>query len=247
MRTTRRPSWSAPLVLCGLAQALATALLPQDLEVAVTSCTRTPPLQPLTTAPLLNDGKCVVVVAAEDQTASDLELVRFLFPAACEVAIIDKAATPCAFMPLQGITSCIGLPNVGREQHSYLHYIRSNYNALPEYIFFIPSVLTKHSRVRAVQTMLNESASMQIAPAPIRLVDGRADTLISPSKPLRRHRPRLPPRPHWLRLPPRAQPFFTRSGPAGSVAVGLGASTRRIRATGTRNCQRPCRSALDAE
>ena len=116
--------------------------------------------QPLATPPLLGGSACAVVVAAADSTASELELVRFLFPAECEIVVFDKSASPCTFMPLTGISSCLGLPNVGREQHSYLHYVRSNYDALPEYIFFVPSALSKHSRMRGVQTMLNESTSL---------------------------------------------------------------------------------------
>jgi len=107
--------------------------------------------------PMLNDEDCTVVVAAHAPNASTLALVRFLFPSECEIEVFDKATPACKFMPLAGISSCVSLPNVGKEQHTYAYYVRSTYDALPKYIFFVPGVLDKHARVHSIQVMLNET------------------------------------------------------------------------------------------
>jgi len=117
----------------------------------------TPLTEPVKTPPLLNGGKCTVIVAMYGQSTSELELMRMLFPFECDIVIFDKDTKPCSFMPLSGIKQCVGLPNVGREQHTWSYYVSQNYDKLPDYLFMVPADLPAHDRAHSVQVMLNST------------------------------------------------------------------------------------------
>ena len=51
----------------------------------------------------------------------------------------------------------VGLPNVGREQHTWSYYVSQNYDKLPDYLFMVPADLPAHDRAHSVQLMLNST------------------------------------------------------------------------------------------
>ena len=111
------------------------------------------------------DESCAVVVAhyQNDPTFDDdgnnrrsfLDDVQAAVPAACHVIVYDKSPTPCSFMPRAGIASCQALPNLGREQHTYVHYVRQNYADLPAWLVLVTSDLTRHGRAKHLVSMLD--------------------------------------------------------------------------------------------
>jgi hypothetical protein len=57
--------------------------------------------------------------------------------------------------PLHAIKSVQRLPNVGRESHTYLHHIITNYESLPELLLFLPgNSLTHPWRVNTTKELL---------------------------------------------------------------------------------------------
>ena len=102
---------------------------------------------------------CTVAVAAFGQTAAEYALLLLLLPPACKVVVYDKddPKTACSFMPFAGIDECLVLPNVGREQHTWAYYVRTNYHQLPDVSYFIPADLPAHDRAHNVQLMLNST------------------------------------------------------------------------------------------
>lgn len=158
-----------------LGAALSAALLPRYFDTALDTsnglaqngrdfCTPIEP--PLTTPPLLDGGECSVIVAMYGQTKSEIELMRRLIPSQCDIILYDKddVNEPCSIMPLSGISKCIPLPNVGREQHTWAYHVSMHYEDLPDYLFMIPADLPAHDRAHSVQVMLNSTIFNQTRP-----------------------------------------------------------------------------------
>mmetsp|Transcript_20879 Transcript_20879/g.36829 ORF Transcript_20879/g.36829 Transcript_20879/m.36829 type:complete len:339 (+) Transcript_20879:31-1047(+) len=135
--------------------AVATALAPNGNKF----CTRLE--TPVDAPPYLGTGAnptCVAVVAAYAQTKEELILLRLLIPPACSIVVYDKTDdAPCGFMPLAGVNHCISLPNVGREQHTFSHFVRTHYWTLPDVMFFTPADIAAHDRAHQIQLMLNST------------------------------------------------------------------------------------------
>lgn len=55
----------------------------------------------------------------------------------------------------EGVTVCRSLPNTGREQGAFVRYVLDFYDALPDTIYFVPTPLDKHDRLRRFLKMLD--------------------------------------------------------------------------------------------
>lgn len=71
-----------------------------------------------------------------------------------ELVVYDKCNF-CAHVP-DGVY-CRPLPNVGREGHTFLHFVILHYERLPHELIFIPSVLGKYERSSRFQHLLEDS------------------------------------------------------------------------------------------
>ena len=81
--------------------------------------------------PALIDETHEIVVARYKE---DIRWTRFM-PA--KVIIYNKGGVPLNYNNRRGNISIIDLQNVGREGHTYLHYIRTRYETLPEMVSFV--------------------------------------------------------------------------------------------------------------
>ena len=98
---------------------------------------------------------------ADNSNAEGVLLVRALIPEGCRLFVYDKgrsynssnSTARCQLPPLVN-TECKALPNIGREFGSFVHHVQRHYEALPDWLLFVPSSLHKHQRGMQLQRML---------------------------------------------------------------------------------------------
>ena len=75
----------------------------------------------------------------------------------CDAAGLDLVAydklNSCAGVP--GGVRCVPLPNTGREQGTFVRYVLDAYDALPDTVYFVPTPLDKHGRLRRFLALLD--------------------------------------------------------------------------------------------
>lgn len=93
----------------------------------------------------------VTVVMAVCGHASDVERIQTLcIQEGCDLVVFDKCNN------CKDVSNCVTLPNVGREQGTWLQYIIDNYSKLPEKILFLPAPIDKYNRIDKGLKMLKE-------------------------------------------------------------------------------------------
>ena len=80
------------------------------------------------------ETSCTVVVA-EFNNPADIARLRSMIPRHCKLSIFSKAPGGCK--QYAGL-SCEQLPNVGREQGTFLNFVAVNYDQLPDRVHFVP-------------------------------------------------------------------------------------------------------------
>ena len=132
-----------------------------------------------------------VVVMSICGNAQDVKDVQNFWKG--ELVVYDKC-TSCA-----GIPKCKVLPNVGREQHTWLTYVIDNYESLPKDIYFLPGPIHKHRRFERFKNgpqpdiigphesfVLDSWGGAQLTPAVVRPFRKWFETYIGPWDPRRR-------------------------------------------------------------
>lgn len=113
-----------------------------------------------------DDTSCDAVVAHYASSSSAgrafLDGVHALLPTRCQMIVYDKSSMPCSDMPSY-VSSCTALENVGREQHTYARHVATSYNALPAWLIFTTSDLSRHHRAQKLHAMLNQTVQ-QVLP-----------------------------------------------------------------------------------
>jgi hypothetical protein len=84
-----------------------------------------------------------VVVMSICGNVDDVEDVKKIWKG--KLVVYDKC-NECQDTP-----NCKVLPNIGREQHTWLTYVIDNYYLLPNEIFFLPAPIYKHDRLKKFQ------------------------------------------------------------------------------------------------
>ena len=77
----------------------------------------------------------------------DVNYVKTLWDG--ELVVYDKC-NQC-----DGLKDCTVLPNVGREQGTWVTYVLENYDNLPEHIIFLPAPVHKHDRIGRFIKIIN--------------------------------------------------------------------------------------------
>lgn len=94
-----------------------------------------------------------VAVAADCNRGEDLkELYKLCHSRDIELLVYDKCNF-CKHVPKY--MYCRPLKNVGREGHTFLHFVIQHYDNLPVDIIFIPSNLEKHDRLERFKALLD--------------------------------------------------------------------------------------------
>lgn len=98
-------------------------------------------------------GVVVTCVYGAEDDASILKEVCDAFD--LDLVAYDKL-NACARMPC-GVT-CFPLENTGREQGAYVRYVLDHYDDLPDTIYFVPTPLDKHDRLRRFLALLDDDS-----------------------------------------------------------------------------------------
>lgn len=76
----------------------------------------------------------------------------------CEAAGLDLVVydklNACAGVLGDRRVRCVPLPNTGREQGSFVRYVLDHYDRLPDTVYFVPTPLDKHDRLRRFMALL---------------------------------------------------------------------------------------------
>jgi hypothetical protein len=99
----------------------------------------------------MNGGVVVTsVYGAED----DVAILREVCEAAgLDLVVYDKL-NACARVLGDRRVRCIPLANVGREQGTFVRYVLDHYDRLPDTVYFVPTPLDKHDRLRRFMALL---------------------------------------------------------------------------------------------
>jgi hypothetical protein len=102
---------------------------------------------------------CDAVVAHHDAVTPTtwLDNVRHVVPAHCRIIIYDKSPSPCSFMPSERINTCLPLPNVGHNVHTYAFYAATRYDRIPRSVILMPSQMGRYHRGQLLRRMINDT------------------------------------------------------------------------------------------
>jgi hypothetical protein len=120
-----------------------------------------------------------VIVMSVCGNSGDVEKVRGICSLKNYDLVVYDKCNDC-----QEIDNCSILPNVGREQGTWLNYVIENYNKLPNRILFLPAPIDKYDRLKRGLFMLDTKPDMgnEIGPHENFTLDVWNDTPLIPAE-----------------------------------------------------------------
>lgn len=103
----------------------------------------------------LSSRESTVIVMSVCGNSGDVEKVRGICSLKNYDLVVYDKCNDC-----QEIDNCSILPNVGREQGTWLNYVIENYNKLPNRILFLPAPIDKYNRLNRGIFMLDTNPSI---------------------------------------------------------------------------------------
>lgn len=103
----------------------------------------------------LSSRESTVIVMSVCGNSGDVEKVRGICSLKNYDLVVYDKCNDC-----QEIDNCSILPNVGREQGTWLNYVIENYNKLPNRILFLPAPIDKYDRLKRGLFMLDTKPDM---------------------------------------------------------------------------------------
>jgi hypothetical protein len=108
-----------------------------------------------------SSSESTAIVMAVCGNSGDVEKVRHICTMKNYHLIVYDKCSNC-----QEIENCLIMPNVGREQGTWLSYVIENYTNLPDRILFLPSPIDKYDRLKRGLFMLDTNPNMGDAIGP---------------------------------------------------------------------------------
>ena len=159
MRSINALAIAATLTIGGI---LTVTLMLSPEKLAAATCES--PMQDALMIPAIanvftSSGSCDVV-AAEFESATDVTALIRILPN-CRMFIYSKSSSCAAIRrsvePRSSFT-CVELPNVGRETHTWIHHVLTHYADLADRVHFVPLPLFDSERMRSLKLILGQPA-----------------------------------------------------------------------------------------